>query len=60
MEDSDQWKLNGDCSKCRRANYCNKNCSARNKRINGIIQQALDEVVSQEYPGLKQVIENLK
>lgn len=27
----DQWKLVGDCSMCRRASYCKKECTARRK-----------------------------
>lgn len=37
---SDQWKLEGECSKCRRANYCSKDCSAIKKRKSQIAQQA--------------------
>lgn len=37
---SDQWKLEGECSKCRRANYCSKDCSAVKKRKTKIVQQA--------------------
>lgn len=37
---SDQWKLNGECNKCRRANYCSKDCSATKKRKSQIAQQA--------------------
>lgn len=37
---SDQWRLEGECSKCRRANYCSKDCSAVKKRKTKIAQQA--------------------
>lgn len=37
---SDQWKLEGKCSKCRRTNYCSKDCSAVKKRKIKIAQQA--------------------
>ena len=37
---SEQWKLKGECSKCRRANYCSKDCSAVKKRKTKIAQQA--------------------
>ena len=29
--ETEQWKLNGDCKKCRRAEHCRKKCTA-NKR----------------------------
>lgn len=31
MERDEQWKLNGDCKKCRRADYCKKDCTMRKK-----------------------------
>ena len=37
---SDQWKLEGECGKCRRANYCRKDCSALKRRKTKIAQQA--------------------
>lgn len=30
MNNNEQWKLNGDCSKCRRKKYCGTKCSAFN------------------------------
>lgn len=32
IDKTDQWKLDGHCSKCRRELYCNKKCSALKKR----------------------------
>ena len=37
---SDQWKLEGECGKCRRANYCGRDCSALKRRKTKIAQQA--------------------
>lgn len=31
MNNSSQWLSNGDCSKCRRKNYCSRQCSASKK-----------------------------
>lgn len=28
VDTTEQWKLEGDCSKCRRSKYCNKACKA--------------------------------
>ena len=39
-EQNEQWKLSGDCSKCRRSSYCTKPCSA-NKRVNHQLMQSL-------------------
>ena len=27
IDQTEQWKLGGDCSKCRRQNYCSKPCT---------------------------------
>ncbi len=32
IERNEQWKLDGDCSTCRRKNYCSKTCTAADKR----------------------------
>ena len=34
IPETDQWKLNGDCSKCRRQAFCRKTCSAVKKDMN--------------------------
>lgn len=31
MNESEQYKLDGDCNKCRRADYCSKPCGAKKK-----------------------------
>lgn len=33
IQENEQWKLNGNCEKCRRNNYCSKPCTHRNRRI---------------------------
>ena len=33
---TEQWKLSGNCDKCRRANYCNKPCGAKKVRTKGL------------------------
>ena len=32
IPETDQWKLNGNCEKCRRASYCHTPCGAKKKR----------------------------
>ena len=34
IQGNEQWKLNGDCTKCRRNNYCSKPCTRYNRRAN--------------------------
>lgn len=32
IPETDQWKLNGICEKCRREPFCSKTCSAKSRR----------------------------
>lgn len=32
IDETEQWLLNGDCSKCRRKNYCSKGCTRYKRR----------------------------
>lgn len=32
IKENEQWKLQGDCTKCRRNNYCSKPCTHYNRR----------------------------
>ena len=60
---SEQWRLEGKCYKCRRANYCNKDCSVIKKRKTKIAQQAYFDLMEkmeherqsylEEHPELK-------
>ena len=40
-EDVDRWKIDGDCSKCRRQSYCNKACRLNRKAFTDIVTKAL-------------------
>lgn len=42
--ENDQWKLNGDCDKCRRAEFCRKSCTAR-KKVNTKLMQGVTEAI---------------
>lgn len=33
IQENEQWKLNGNCKKCRRSNYCSKACTRYNRQI---------------------------
>ena len=53
MDNSEQWKLNGDCSLCRRKNYCSKPCTM-NKRdtqamIHSLVANKLNEMTGGAY-----------
>lgn len=42
---SDQWLLDGDCSLCRKRNYCTKDCSKRIERLNKIGKSAINSII---------------
>lgn len=53
MDNSEQWKLDGDCSLCRRKKYCSKQCT-RNKReteimIRSMVASKLNEMTGGAY-----------
>lgn len=33
IQENEQWKLKGNCEKCRRNNYCSTPCNRHNKRV---------------------------
>lgn len=35
---TEQWDLNGECSKCRRQEYCHKTCKRHKERVTNIIK----------------------
>lgn len=40
---SDRWKIDGDCSKCRRQPYCKEACRLNNKMVTDITMKAIYE-----------------
>ena len=50
ISETDQWKLNGDCSKCRRQEFCRKNCSAKNRRQDRLFRGALSAYCRKTMP----------
>lgn len=59
MTNNERWSSDGDCGKCRRANYCKKDCSARKKHKNAIIQKAFMDVMEKYNPGYKELMERM-
>ena len=53
---SDQWKLEGECSKCRRANYCGRDCSASKRRKTKIAQQAYFDFMEEMEADAKRIL----
>ena len=56
INESEQWKLQGDCSKCRRESYCNKRCSAVKNRVKRAVYGVVNRYAEQMLPdGIKPV-----
>lgn len=45
IKESEQWKLDGDCQKCSRLNYCNKPCTISKRRTDAEIKQAIKRAI---------------
>ena len=46
MSESEQWRTDGDCRKCRRANYCHTRCRANDRYNKRVIGQVIRERTS--------------
>lgn len=62
IQENEQWKLSGNCEKCRRNNYCSTPCTHHNRRIRaefkglvadtmnkmtgGVMREAIDKTVN--------------
>ena len=48
IQENEQWKLNGNCEKCRRNNYCSKPCTRYNKlirsEITGLVADTMNKM----------------
>ena len=42
IAETEQWLLDGDCDKCRKEKYCDKDCTAYKKYINMQFKKAMD------------------
>lgn len=47
---TEQWKLNGDCDKCRRAEFCRKSCTARKKANARLLRRATEAIIDSCLP----------
>ena len=43
MDNSEQWKIDGDCKVCRRDAYCTKPCKLRKTRLDRILARTIAE-----------------
>lgn len=53
IPETDQWKLNGNCDKCRRNEYCKKPCTANKRayerRLRGTVEGFIDSHFSDSF-----------
>lgn len=53
IPETDQWKLHGDCDKCRRSEYCHKQCTAKkradDRRLRGAIEGFIDSYFPESF-----------
>lgn len=56
FDNSEQWKLEGKCTECRRRNYCHNDCTAKRKRDQALIQQTVRNVLADKFPNLKKYL----
>lgn len=45
IAECEQWKLNGNCEKCRRKEYCHTACAAQKRRKERAMKNAVNSVV---------------
>ncbi len=48
--ETEQWQLNGNCDKCRRAKYCSKPCTANKKRSKRALQNFAHAIIDAAAP----------
>lgn len=60
MTDNERWLTDGDCSKCRKANYCSKDCKAHNNRLGDIMRKAFMDVMEEKNQGYKKLMEKIE
>lgn len=48
--ENEQWKLNGDCKKCRKASYCRKECGASKRATQRFVKSLGNAVIDSVMP----------
>lgn len=46
INQTNQWELNGDCAKCRRRNYCSRDCTAKRKKDQEILTKIVGNTIA--------------
>lgn len=64
VPETDQWLRRGDCSVCRKRNYCSKPCKARSQyeraRFTCIMAEAMDEVTGGAFNAINKELNRIE
>lgn len=52
IPENEQWKLDGDCNKCRRDKYCSKPCTRCNRRAKAEFKQLVASTMNKMTSGV--------
>lgn len=58
IQENEQWKLSGDCTKCRRNNYCSKPCTRYNRRARAEMKRLVADTMNEMTGGAMREIIN--
>ena len=50
IPETEQWKLNGDCNKCRRAEHCRKKCTANKRAGDRVLKTIANSIIDAVAP----------
>lgn len=50
ISETDQWKLNGNCDKCRRVEFCSKQCTAKKKAQQRLVRRVKETIIDSCLP----------
>ena len=50
IPETEQWKLKGDCKKCRRAEHCRKHCTAHKKANDRALKAIANSIIDATAP----------
>ena len=52
IQENEQWKLSGNCEKCRRSNYCSTPCTRHNRRIRAEFKGLITDIMNKMTGGV--------
>ena len=59
ISETEQWQLNGDCNKCRRAEFCRKKCTAKKKADERALRNFANAIIDEVVPA-QSIADNIK